>query len=81
MYCRICGDEDRVKFYPAKRQSLCPHCAKDTPANVGREAFDAKYWATGDDVPQAIRRDFYEDYLASRHSSVAKYLEATTSYH
>ena len=80
MYCRICGDESNIKYYVSKRQSLCPSCAKDTPAKVGRESFDRKYWAKDDDCPEAIRREFYADYLASSHGSIESYIEATTSY-
>jgi hypothetical protein len=82
MYCRICGDEKDVRYYAGKRQSLCRSCAKDTPAKVSRTTFDRVYW-TGceeNDPPEGIRREFYADYLASRHGSVASYIEATTSY-
>lgn len=84
MYCRICGvtdDEVRIQYYPNKRQALCRHCAKGTPSKVGRIEFDRLYWAgaTENDPPESTRREFYSDYLASRHSSVASYLAATTS--
>jgi hypothetical protein len=82
MYCRICGDENGTKYYTTKRQTLCRSCAKDTPAKVGREVFDRIYWdgCTENDPPEGVRREFYSDYLASRHSSVAEYSEATTDY-
>ncbi len=79
MYCRICGDESGVKYYPAKRQSLCPFCAKDTPRKVGRDAFDKAYWAGDDEPPpEGIKREFYSDYLASSYT-LAEYIENTTS--
>lgn len=79
MYCRICGDEN-AKYYSTKRQSLCRSCAKDTPAKVGREAFDRAFWqgCTENDPPEGIRREFYSDYLASRHASVSEYSAATS---
>lgn len=80
MYCRICGEENNVKYYATKRQALCRHCAKDTPAKVSRAAFDRKYWAGDDDCPESIRREFYADYLASRHGSIESYMEATVLY-
>lgn len=79
MYCRICGDETNVKFYPSKRQALCPHCAKDTPAKIGREQFDKRYWSDSDDVNESIKREFYADYLASEHA-YDEYVKATVSY-
>ena len=65
MYCRICGDETSVKYYPAKRQSLCAFCAKDTPRKVSFETFVAKMFAGDEDCPNSIKRDFYDDYKAS----------------
>jgi hypothetical protein len=67
MYCRICGDENDVKYYPDKRQSLCPSCASDTPRKVGLGVFaKAMFPPDVDEMPpRAIVRDFYEDYLAS----------------
>lgn len=66
MYCRICGDETNVKYYPAKRQSLCRHCAKDTPAKVSFETFCKAIFQGDEECPHAIKRDFYDDYKASR---------------
>jgi hypothetical protein len=79
MYCRICGDERNVSFRPQARQSLCDSCAADTPAKVGRAEFDRVYWR-GDDAPpcEAIRREFYSDYLTSTHN-LAEYVRRTTS--
>jgi hypothetical protein len=76
MYCRICGDEANVRYYPRKRQALCRHCAKDTPAKVDRATFDKLYWGK-DDVPESTKREFYADYLASTCGSVASYVDAT----
>lgn len=65
MYCRICGDESNVKFYPSKRQSLCDFCAKDTPAKVSFDTFCAAMFKGDEDCPRSIMRDFYDDYKAS----------------
>jgi len=74
MYCRICGDTANVKYYPGKRQALCPHCSKDTPRKVSRENFDRQYWSGDSDAPEGIRREFYADYLASS-DTVQQYIE------
>lgn len=80
MMCRICGTEKKVKFYPSKRQALCQYCAEDTPPKVGRESFEAKYWgAEVSNVPDAIRREFYSDYLASS-CNVEQYMADTISW-
>lgn len=83
MYCRICGDEENVKYYPAKRQTLCTFCAKDTPRKVSRETFDKRYWVSDDPneapPPESIKLEFYADYLASG-DTLDEYIEATTSY-
>jgi hypothetical protein len=87
MYCRICGHTHGLKFYPAKRQTLCKFCAKDTPAKVGRLEFDQAYWTpsiadNGDtvacDAPESTRREFYADYLTSN-DNLAEYIAHTTS--
>lgn len=79
MYCRICGTENGLKYYPRKLQTLCYACAEDTPAKVGREKFDREYWGTElPNVPESTRREFYEDYLCSTHTLPA-YILATTS--
>jgi len=79
MMCRICGAEKKVKFYPSKRQALCPLCAEDTPSKVSRETFDTKYWGQeANSVPDAIRREFYSDYLASN-CDVEQYMADTIS--
>ena len=85
MYCRICGDEAGVEYRPQARQSLCRSCADDTPAKVGRSEFEAAYWVDIDGKPTletvhpAIRREFYEDYLASNYT-LAQYIERTTNF-
>lgn len=67
MYCQICGDTHNVALYPRKRQTLCESCAADTPNKISRAVFDRAYWSDGgaDGPPEAILRDFYEDYLRS----------------
>jgi uncharacterized Zn finger protein (UPF0148 family) len=80
MHCRICGDETATAYRPRSGLILCPSCHEDTPAKVDRETFDRDYWdGQAETVPPAIRREFWEDYRASRYSSVADYLSATTS--
>jgi hypothetical protein len=78
MYCKVCGDERDVQYYPAKRQTLCPTCAAETPRKVSRRAFDAAYWDGEDDCPESTRREFYEDYLHSD-STLEDYIERTVS--
>ncbi len=79
MYCRVCGDSRNVRFYSSKRQALCAACAKETPAKVGREAFDRQYWGgEAGTVPEAIKREFYSDYVASTHD-LPDYIEHTAS--
>lgn len=76
-YCRICGAEG-AKFYGAKRLTLCKGCAKDTPTKICREDFDRYYWGNEfQNVPDSIRREFYEDYLFST-DDVDSYIIATT---
>ena len=80
MYCKICGSYDDLKFYPSKRQTLCPYCASSTPRKIGRNDFYKAYF--GDDlesVPHSTRKEFYEDYLRSEHG-FDEYLNATTNY-
>ena len=79
MHCRICGETEGIEYYQHKRQSLCKHCAKDTPKKMGRLDFDQKYWGRGwQEVPNSTRSEFYSDYLASS-DSFAKYVDNTTS--
>ena len=78
MTCRICGSEQDVKFYDGRRGALCASCAKDTPAKVSRAEFDAAYWDEADDVEEATRAAFYEDYRASTYS-LEVYIEKTTT--
>ena len=77
-YCQVCGDERHgVVYRSAQRQTLCRSCWQTTPRKVGHTAFDKRYWPAGEDVPRAIRRDFYEDYLRSTHN-LSEYVKATT---
>ena len=77
-YCRICGDETGVEYYPTKHNSLCPSCAAGIPDKVSRESFDVAYWGKDrKDVPQPIRGDFYDDYRAST-CTLDEYIIQTT---
>jgi ribosome-binding protein aMBF1 (putative translation factor) len=81
MYCRICGDETSTAFRARSGMILCPSCHEDTPAKVSRTEFELDYWeGQAETVPTAIRREFWEDYRASRYESVADYRDATTSH-
>jgi len=81
MSCQVCGDPDST-YYSTKRQSLCRCCSKGTPAKVSRSVFDKRYWVSDDPdeaLPcEAIKRDFYEDYLRSEYT-LAGYIEQTIS--
>ncbi len=64
MRCRICGNGG--EWCNDQRQALCATCLKDTPPKVSRGAFDKLYWGLGmEEVPDHVRRHFYEDFLAS----------------
>jgi hypothetical protein len=79
MYCRVCGDENGVRFRPACRQSLCGPCAKDTPKKASRESFEKRYWgAELKNVPNSTRDEFWSDYLAST-KTLVEYIDATTT--
>jgi poly(3-hydroxyalkanoate) synthetase len=75
--CKICGDE-KASYRARARQTLCDSCASDTPDKVGRTDFDQLYWNGDDTVTEAIKREFYSDYLASTYTT-AQYIKATTS--
>ncbi len=79
MHCKICGTENQtVRYRNAQRQTLCSFCVKGMPAKMDREAFDNLYWnGRPQDEPEAIRREFYEDYLAS-HDTAVGYKNRTT---
>ena len=84
-YSRVCGDELGTRFYPSKRQILCPACVQDTPDKCSRARFDSLYWAgassdpaSPDYVPASIRAQFYEDYLRSAYT-LEEYIARTTS--
>lgn len=78
MYCKICGDENNISYRPGRRQVLCDTCAKDTPVKVSRSSFDRQYWGNDPTVNESIKREFYEDYLASK-NTLPEYIKATTS--
>lgn len=77
MNCQICGNKGRR--CPSKHQVLCKGCHQETPPKVSRSCFEAVYFAcdTIGEVSQAIRREFYADYLASR-DTLAGYIAATS---
>ena len=77
-YCHVCGAEEAV-FYPACRNWLCQSCRQDTPSKIDRTSFNRKYWGKEiSEVPESIRREFYEDYLAST-CTFAQYVKDTTT--
>ncbi len=78
MYCRICGDENGVKYYPSKKNVLCPACAKDTPRKASFDRFNKVYFRSDHNCPPAIRKEFYDDYKASTHN-LREYVKATVS--
>ena len=86
-YCRICGaegyEENGVKWFPFKHNTLCASCADDTPNKVSREEFDATYWLGEDgQIDQTImhstKREFYDDYKSSN-LTLEQYIARTTS--
>jgi hypothetical protein len=80
MACQICGAETSA-YRNRSRMVLCGTCHKTTPAKVTRDEFDSLFWVSDDPTemppPEGIRREFYEDYQASRHGSVAAYHRST----
>lgn len=77
MYCRICGDEEGIEFYPKQRQVLCRTCKRNTPSKVSRSEFDRAYWHDAPDVADSTKREFYSDYLASSYA-VKEYIQIST---
>lgn len=64
--CNICGHQE-ASYASHQRQVLCKACIKETPHKLSRADFDVKYW--GDNVitvPASTRKEFYDDYLASK---------------
>lgn len=78
MYCKICGDEMNVRYYPSKHNSLCPCCASDTPRKVRFELFNRIYFAGDRDCPESTRKEFYTDYLSSKYN-LRDYMAKTIS--
>ena len=77
MICRICGHTEGIKYYTAKRQALCNYCATGTPQKVSRASFDNYYWEKPHEVPEGVKRDFYDDYITSQ-CNLKQYKEQTT---
>lgn len=71
IYCRICGDE-RAEYRQRSHMYLCDSCHQDTPAKAGYTEF-LRVTGMADD---AIAREFFSDYRASRHGDVADYWRA-----
>jgi hypothetical protein len=81
MYCKVCGSEENVKFYPNKLQALCKFCADETPNKVGFDRFVSFYFP-GDDiyhgeVPYSTKKEFYDDYRTSTYN-LENYKQATS---
>lgn len=77
--CRVCGSEDGVKHYPDQRMHLCKSCLEGTPPKISKQEFDAKYWSDVKygHVGEGMKREFYEDYLTSKHT-FEEYVYKTT---
>lgn len=79
MYCRICGSETSVKFYPSKKMALCHYCSILTPKKASRENFLKRYFGKElKNVPTETQKEFYSDYLMSIHT-VESYIRSTVS--
>ena len=79
MSCQICGAE-RSAYRERSRMRLCVGCHKDTPTKSDRGTFDRQDWgAAWQTVPEAIRREFYDDYRHSTYGPVKDYVAATTA--
>jgi len=79
MYCKICGTHRTVNYRRGPKMNLCDHCASETPKKASYTNFNKKYWAEPAIVPESVKREFYSDYKASRHT-VQEYIEATSSW-
>jgi len=77
MYCRICGTHRTVEYRRRCFMNLCDHCSSETPKKASRYFFDKRYWSNSNDVPESIKKEFYNDYKTSR-CTVAQYIEQTT---
>lgn len=76
MTCKICGDA-AVYNYDLK-QIICSACADGVAPKISRDEFDSRYWGDGDSaVPNATKREFYDDYLASK-LNFDEYLKQTS---
>ena len=78
MNCRICGTDNQVEYRRGSRMKLCAPCAKGTPRNAGRAAFDKAYWGSdAHEVSESIKKEFYSDYKTSS-CTVREYIDDTT---
>lgn len=81
-YCKICGTERGIAYRERSGMVLCGSCHSDTPAKVGFGEFCRGYFDSEPDAmpgpDRRIAREFFDDYRASRHGSVASYRAATT---
>jgi len=61
----VCGATEGVRFYPSKHLYLCPGCAERTPPKVSLGEFKVRIWKKLPEMPIAVVREFYDDYLTS----------------
>ena len=66
--CAVCG---KAK---GNRETCCP-----TSPYVSYDDFVEQYFGKDADVPRAIAREFWDDYLTGNHRSIAAYKKATSS--
>ena len=79
MYCRICGTDQKVKYYRSKGMSMCKECSAETPRKASYNGFNKRYWFEHSTVSDRVKREFYNDYKTSKHT-VQEYIEATSSW-
>ena len=68
--CNICGSMINARYRAGKRQTLCTHCANNTPDKVDFDTFRFTLWTPEERteygrVPASIERAFYSDYIRS----------------
>jgi len=82
MTCRICGDENGVKYRDRSRMFLCEYCHKDTPRKATIQEFAKKTFLKDDPnycldwAGTKTIREFYDDYKTSKHTNPVEYWEA-----
>ena len=79
MHCRICGTDQKVKYYRRKGMSMCKECSAETPRKASYTNFNKKYWAEPAIVPDRVKREFYNDYKTSKHT-VQEYIDVTSAW-